>query len=204
MPRPGIRDPVWYVAYGSNMCAARFHCYLAGGRPVGARRTYAGCRDRTPPARRVATVLPGRLVFAGRSTVWGGGMAFYDPAAAGQLAARAYTLSFGQLLDVVAQEIRHPVGSALVPGERVGHGWALPSGVYETLLHVGDLDGLPMFTLTSLRALEPRTPSAPYLRTVLAGLAETFGCTAEQRAAYLLHAPGVTPGCTARQLVQFG
>jgi hypothetical protein len=200
IPRPGTADPVWYVAYGSNLCAARFRCYLAGGRPAGARRTYTGCRDQTLPTESAATVLPGGLVFAGRSTVWGGGMAFYDPARGGGLAARAYLVRFGQLVDVVAQEIRHPVGSALVPGAEVGHGWALPSRVYETLLHVGHLDGLPMFTLTSLRDLQPRTPSVPYLRTVLDGLGETFGWTAEQRSDYLLGAPGVTPGWTARQL----
>jgi hypothetical protein len=32
--RLGTDDPVWYVAYGSNMNAARFGCYL-GGRPRG-------------------------------------------------------------------------------------------------------------------------------------------------------------------------
>ena len=41
----GTDDPVWYVAYGSNLRAARFTCYLAGGRPDGA------CR----PTRAVAT-----------------------------------------------------------------------------------------------------------------------------------------------------
>ncbi|MGJ6126650.1 histone deacetylase [Mycolicibacterium sp. Y3] len=200
IPRPGTADPVWYVAYGSNLCAARFHCYLAGGRPVGARRTYTGCRDQALPTESAATVLPGGLVFAGRSTVWGGGMAFYDPARGGGLAARAYLVRFGQLVDVVAQEIRHPVGSDLVPGAEVGHGWALPSETYETLFYVDELDGLPMLTLTSLRDLEPSTPSAPYLRTVLDGLGETFGWTAEQRSDYLLGARGMAPGWTAEQL----
>jgi hypothetical protein len=34
-------DLVWYVAYGSNMRAARFGCYISGGRPRGARRMCA-------------------------------------------------------------------------------------------------------------------------------------------------------------------
>lgn len=133
-------------------------------------------------------------------------MAFYDPAADGRLAARAYLLSFGQLIDVVAQEIRHPVGGDLVPGAETGRGWALPSGVYETLLHVGERAGSPMFTLTSLGQLAPAAPSGPYLGTMLAGLDETFGWTADQRIDYLLRAPGVVPGWTARQLrlVQVG
>ena len=48
----GTDDPVWYVAYGSNLRAARFGCYLAGGRPDGA------CRATTAVAtapRRAAT-----------------------------------------------------------------------------------------------------------------------------------------------------
>ena len=77
-------------------------------------RTYLGCRDQSPPRRDVGIHLAGGLTFAGSSTVWGGGIAFYDPHADGQVAARAYLLTFGQLSDVVAQEARRPVGSDLV------------------------------------------------------------------------------------------
>lgn len=34
LPRKG---EVWYVSYGSNMCAARLTCYLEGGCPPGGR-----------------------------------------------------------------------------------------------------------------------------------------------------------------------
>jgi hypothetical protein len=198
--RPGTDDLVWYVAYGSNMAAARFACYLAGGRPREARRTYLGCRDRSPPRRDVGIHLPGGLVFAGESTVWGGGIAFYDPAAAGQLAARAYLVSFGQLSDVVAQEARRAVGSDLVLGGGVDRWPVGGTYVYETLLHVGDSDGLPMFTITSLQDLAPTAPSAPYLRTMLDGLDETFDWSPAERVQYLLRAAGVTPAWTADQL----
>lgn len=33
------------------MRATRFGCYISGGRPRGARRTYLGCRDQSPPRR---------------------------------------------------------------------------------------------------------------------------------------------------------
>jgi hypothetical protein len=195
-------DPVWYVAYGSNMSAARFGCYISGGRPQGARRTYLGCRDRSPPLRDVGIRLAGGLTFAGESRVWGGGIAFYHPHADGELAARAYLLTFGQLSDVVAQEARRPVGSDLMLGSGVDRRWAVPSQVYETVLQVGDRDGLPMMTITSLQNLEPTTPSAPYLRTMLDGLGEAFGWTADERADYLLRAPGVTPAWGAGRLVE--
>jgi hypothetical protein len=195
-------DPVWYVAYGSNMNAARFGCYLSGGRPRGARRTYLGCRDQSPPVRDVGIRLAGGLTFAGSSTVWGGGIAFFDPRADGELAARAYLLTFGQLSDVVAQETRRPVGSDLALGSGVDRRWALPSAAYETLLHVGERDGLPMFTITSLQNLAPAPPSTAYVRTMLDGLGETFGWTADEQVQYLLRAPGVTPTWAAGGLLE--
>jgi hypothetical protein len=195
-------DPVWYVAYGSNMNTARFGCYISGGRPRGARRTYLGCRDQSPPRRDVAIHLPGGLTFAGRSRVWGGGIAFFDPHADGELAARAYLITFGQLSDVVAQETRRPVGSDLGLGSGVDRRWALPSAAYETLLQLDDRDGLPMFTITSLQNLDPTPPSAPYVRTMLDGLGEAFGWTADERVDYLLRAPGVKPTWTAGRLAE--
>jgi hypothetical protein len=200
-PRLDTDDPVWYIAYGSNLSAQRFACYISGGRPWGGSRTYLGCRDRTPPRRDVGIRLTGGVIFAGSSRVWGGGMAFYDPSADGEMAARAYLLTFGQLSDVVAQEIWGPIGSNLALAEESGRRWPVPSRAYDTLLHVDDRDGAPMFTITCSRKLEPAPPSASYLRTMLDGLAETFGCTAERRADYLLGAPGVTPTWTASQLV---
>src|SRR5262245_47282713 len=113
-------DPVWYLAYGSNLSAARFTCYLRGGRPPGALRSYEGCRDRSPAARDVGLRLPGRLTFGGVSTVWGGALAFHDRRAEGSLAARAYLVTFGQFSDVVAQEARRPVTGDLVPTETEG------------------------------------------------------------------------------------
>jgi hypothetical protein len=145
--------------------------------------------------------LSGGLVFAGESTVWGGGIAFFDPLADGDLAARAYLLTFGQLSDVVAQETRCPVGD-LALGTAADCRWALPSTTYETLLHVGDRDGLPMFTITSLENLAPTPPAAAYVRTMFDGLGEAFGWTADDRVDYLLRAPGVAPTWTAGELVE--
>jgi hypothetical protein len=200
-PRLGTDDLVWYVAYGSNMRAARFGCYISGGRPPGANRTYLGCRDPSPPVRDIAIQLAGGLTFAGASRVWGGGVAFYNPHADGEIVARAYLLTFGQFSDVVAQETRRPVGNDLTLGDGGGRRWTTPSRVYETLLHVDDRDGFPMVTLTSLQNLEPTTPSAPYLRTMLDGLGEVFGWSEDERVRYLLRAPGITPAWTAGELL---
>lgn len=90
-PGPGAR--VWYAAYASNMCLDRFTCYLAGGRPPGAARTYPGCRDARPPERAVPLLLPGQLYFALESAVWTGGCGFYDPLEPGEILEPAPTWS---------------------------------------------------------------------------------------------------------------
>lgn len=146
--------------------------------------------------------MAGGLYFAGKSKVWGDGIAFYDPHADDLLAARAYLLTFGQLSDIVAQETWRPVGEDLALDGEVDRRWAVPSRTYESLLRLDDQDGVPTFTITSLQNLEPAAPSASYLRTMLNGLDETFGWTADQRAAYLLRATGVSPTWTAPQLIE--
>ena len=193
-------DPVWYVAYASNLSADRLTCYLSGGRPEGGRRTYEGCRDPSPPTGDEALRLPGRLVFAGQSRVWGGAMAFYDTEADGEVVARGYRLTFGQLSDLVSQEARHPVGANLTPADVAGRPWPTPSGIYEALVHLGDRDGVPRFCLTSRRALVPGPPTAAYLRTILRGLGELLGWSADERATYLLRAAGVAPAWTHEDL----
>jgi hypothetical protein len=59
-----------------------------------------------------------------------------------------------------------------------------------------------MLTITSLQNLELAAPSAPYLRTMLDGLGEAFGWTADDRVHYLLRARGVAPAWTASRLVE--
>ena len=164
-----------------------------------------GSRDRSPPVGDIGIRLPGGLTFAGSSSVWGGGIAFYNPRLDGELAARAYLVTFGQLSDVIAQETRRPVGRdfALDDGGVDGR-WPVGSRTYETLLHLDDRDGLPMFTITSLRDLEPTAPSAPYLRVMLGGLGEAFGWTTNERVRYLLRAPGIAPAWTPGRLVALG
>jgi hypothetical protein len=190
-------DPVWYVAYGSNMSARRFDCYISGGRPLGGRRTYLGGRDQSPPRDSGAIAVAGGLYFSGESKVWGGGIAFYDPHAVGMLAARAYLVTFGQLSDIVAQETWRAVGDDLVLGNGSHRAWPIPSRGYDVLLQVGERDAIPMFTITRAHKPEPTPPTEAYLRTLLDGLAETFDSTVDERAQYLLHAPGVTPTWTA-------
>jgi hypothetical protein len=158
---------VWYVAYGSNLSQDRFACYLQGGQPAGARRSYPGCRDRTPPREVIGLRMPGRVRFGGLSRVWGGGLAFLDSEADGEVVARGYLIGTDQLDEVFALERR-----------------------YDTRSQVGDRDGLPMVALTSSEHHEPAAPSAAYLRTILSGLTDGL-LEVDAAITYLLSAPGV-------------
>lgn len=196
---PDTDDPVWYLAYGSNLSVERFRAYLEGGRPRGASREYAGCRDPSPPRDAVALRIPGRLGFSGSSTVWGGGLAVFDPAAQGEVLARAYLVTFGQFSDVVTQEARREVGQNLTRSSQGGY--TPVSAVYDALLELEVRDGIPLLTMTSSGDHEPAAPSAAYVRTILTGLRDGFGLDDDACVSYLLDARGVRPTWHRRQLL---
>ena len=214
----GDGGEVWYAAYGSNMSAARFRCYLVGGRPVGGARVYPGCRDRRMPRRSAGVVLPGQLYFAGESRVWGGGMGFYDPLDPGEMPARAYLVTVSQFADVVAQEMhRDPEpgpgrGQGRGPGPGIDLREVLRSGRAvlgpgrdETLVCPGTLDRRPVLTFTApgrSGAAEWAPPSAGYLRQLAAGLREAHGWGVDRAAAYLASRPGARGAWTAAGIAE--
>ena len=197
---------VWYAAYGSNMCADRLRCYLLGGRPAGAARTYPGARDARMPRRSRAVELAGTVYFATHSPVWQGGRAFYDPAADGTAWGRAHLLTEGQLADLAAQEMyREPGRDLELGGLRPGERRELGPGRYETLVRAGDLDGLPVLTLTApwgVRDVAWTAPSAAYLRVLAEGLREAGGHSAAEVAGYLAARPGAAGHWTAQEVAR--
>ncbi|MEV7599051.1 histone deacetylase [Kitasatospora sp. NPDC089797] len=195
-PGPDGSIPLlWYAAYGSNLHAARFACYLYGGRTEGAALACPGCRDRRPPRASAALTLPGTLYFAGSSATWGGGAtAFYDPDGPGTVPARGYLLTPGQFSDVAAQEMHRPPGSGpdLTRVLACGYDAGTP-GRYGTLLRVGALGGRPVLTFTSPAGSAGGglgAPTGAYLRTLGAGLAQAHGWGPWRAAGYLASRPG--------------
>ncbi|CAJ62236.1 MULTISPECIES: hypothetical protein [Frankia] len=185
---------VWYASYGSNMRMARLTYYLAGGCPPGSDHRHPGCRDPRPPRLAVPVMLPGDVYFALESQIWTGGIAFYDPAARGEVAGRAYLLTAGQFADVAAQEMhRAPdVDLDLAAVLRTGRARVGP-GRYETLVLVGHRGGVPVLTFTapwSLADVRPTVPSAGYLAMLAGGLREAHGWSPARIAAYLAARPG--------------
>ena len=195
-------DLTWYVAYGSNMARERLRTYLEGGRPSGALRSYAGSRDPSPPRRSRAVQLPGRLVFAGQSLAWTGGIAFYVPGDEGRVAARAYLMTVEQLSDLVAQETRQPPGTELdVVAARSGSTCELPGRAYDIALRTDDIEDRAAVTITTSGTPAPTAPSPAYLRWICCGLGETYGWQPVAIAAYLGRFPGVYANWTTDRLV---
>jgi hypothetical protein len=197
-------ERVWYVAYGSNVGRERFRCYLEGGRPPGGNRVYAGCRDTSEPSDELSVELPGSLVFAGQSRVWGGAMAFYDVSGSGTVAGRAYQVTMQQFADIAAQEMwAQPGGefalhvSAVLAEVDTFH--VLGPGNYETVHRLGSRDGCALMTVTSdeLAGLSRAAPAPPYLWWIGTGLRDAHGWTSEQVGTYLSAAPGAAGAWTA-------
>jgi hypothetical protein len=206
---------VWYAAYGSNLCAARFAAYLGGGRPAGANRTYPGSRDRRPPLAVRPCLLRRGIHFALRSAVWDGGLPFLDHDADDRspgAPARAYLLRRGQFDDLVAQENHRPPGSVRVDLDAVTLAGRveLGPGCYDTLVHLDTWDDVPLVSFTApftaaevaagtARATyrgEPATatangPSDAYLRVLADGYREAHGFDTATVAASLARRPGV-------------
>ncbi|MEX5708938.1 histone deacetylase [Parafrankia sp. FMc6] len=185
---------VWYVSYGSNLRSSRLAYYLAGGTMPGTTHVYPGCRDRRPPRATAPLLLPGSVYFALESKVWGGGMAFYDPAVPGLAAARAYLLSRQQFVDIAAQEMHREPGGDLDLTALLGAGRAvLGPGRYETVLLVGHWGPVPLLTFTApwgLADVALTAPSGAYLDMLAAGLREGNGWPPARIAAYLAGLPG--------------
>ena len=194
---------MFYAAYGSNLSAERFACYIGGGTAAGASRALPGARDRRQPESWHALRLPGRLSFRGHSPTWGGAPAIFEPATltghgGTEVFARAWRLGWDQLEDVMAQEN----GRATIPldVESValvdGTSMLVGPGRYDRLVCVGIHEGLPVLTFTAPASLElvlPEAPSPAYLAHIITGLRETFGLVDSEVVEYLGGAAGATP-----------
>lgn len=158
------------------------------------------------PVRSKAVELPGVVYFATRSPVWKGGRAFYDPDAEGSVWARAHLVTAGQFSDIAAQEMYRPPGQDLDLGAVLAAGRArLGPGRYETLVHPGDVDGVPLLTFTApwrVGDAEWTKPSAAYVRVIAAGLLEAGAWDADAVARYLASRPGAAGHWTAGEITR--
>lgn len=171
----------WYAAYGSNTDEQRLRRYLAG------------CSQPAEPADSRPFVLDLPLYFAGTtSRRWGdGGVAFTDierDATASTLA-RAWLLPVDRIAEIGAQEnglgvddADLDIGAVRASGVHRAH----PDRWYDAWVDCGELDDLPVVTLTSTMRRTPRNaPSRAYAQVVARGLRLTHGMTRDDVAFYL-------------------
>jgi hypothetical protein len=190
---------LWYASYGSNLSAERFACYIAGGRPGGATRTYVGARDTSPPLDSVALEISYRLYFSGESRVWGGSPAFIDTKPVDGVVglARAYLIWWDQFEDVVAQENGRQSASIEIDDHLLVPGFSrqIGSGRYQNLLCVEHLNEVPVVTFTAPCAMSDVAVGAPsigYLAMLIVGLREAHDLSDKELTSYL----GSAPGCS--------
>jgi hypothetical protein len=195
-----MKRNIWYASYGSNLSYRnRFLCYIAGGKPAGAKRWNPGCRDKTPPSDINPIPLNCELYFAAYSDSWGGSPAFIRRGSRKSVTyGRAYLITDEQFNDVVIQENGgEPDGSRIVPPyEQLSRmeTFTLPSNpLYGLLWRVGSEKGSPVITFTTARRdLAIGAPSEAYVKIIAAGLKETYPrLTDRDIAAYLRQAEGI-------------
>jgi hypothetical protein len=198
-------DTVWYAGYGSNLDVDRFHCYLLGGCPPGAQRTYPGARRPEEPLDDRPFRMAGRVAFAWRSPTWGGGVAFHEPDQPGETLARAYLVTAGQFADVLEQEMgREPGVDHDLAGVLAGGRQTVGPGHYETLHLAGELDDRPVLTFSTpdVEPLGLRPPAPAYVETMARGLRQTHDLGDEELVDYLADCRGTELGWTRGELAE--
>jgi hypothetical protein len=195
----GRARTVYYASYGSNLSLARFACYLRGGQPAGASRSFDGARDHTLPSDSIPLSLTHRLYFTGISKIWGGAPAFIDTTSSAEdgALARAYLITWEQFEDVVAQENGRRSAPIDLADTELDDGFSrrIGPGRYENLLCVGRHDWRPIVTFTapwSFNDIVPAPPAPGYLAMLIGGLRESHGLDDAAIADYLSAAPGCT------------
>lgn len=191
---PGI----WYASYGSNLLEERFRCYISGGTPRGAHRTYPGCTDTTAPKASKQIAINAELYFAKISRTWsGGGAGFIKPELDANVTTlgRMYLISVDQFIELVKQEIKFEgelevdLNRAVMEGmlELRREVW------YSKLLYLGTEEGIPILTFTNTSFLESEInpPNKHYLKIIIEGLKETYDLRPAEIISYLQSKPGI-------------
>ena len=203
-------DRVWYVAYGSNLGTDRFRCYLAGGRPDGGTRTYAGCRDPSDPAGRSASSSPVRSSSPASPASGEGAWRSSTRTATGSVACRAYLLTAGAVRGRgrpgdaarARRRVRAGPGGGAARGRRAAPRW-VPAATRRWSASTPGT-GVPLLTVTNgdIRGLALAAPSAAYLRSIATGLREAHGWDDARIASYLAAAPGARGSWTTAAVLE--
>ena len=191
-------DYIWYASYGSNISEERFKCYIKGGKPEGATRTYLGCKDQNPPMGQKAIKIPHELYFAKSAGVWnGGGVCFINPEKSenADTLGNMYLITCQQFLEVVQQEnnTNEPINIDFNKTQKEKSLVVRENSWYGNLLYLGEECDAPIFTFTNDKYLinEINAPNPHYLKTIIRGLIATHQLSKSQLEDYFLFKIGM-------------
>jgi hypothetical protein len=201
------KEHIWYASYGSNLWEERFLCYIRGGQPKGAAKSYPGCTDKTLPIDNEEIYICSEMYFAKSSCNWeNGGVAFIktDFDQQQQTLGRMYLITKGQFIDVVKQETDFK-GDLTIDFDRAISDGSLvfrPDSWYGNIIFLGNQHGDPIFTFTSQDNISPtKKPIDKYLMTIIRGILETYKhLNTDEIVDYLISKQGVTDNYSRKDL----
>ncbi|WBL23893.1 hypothetical protein [Zunongwangia sp. HRR-M8] len=200
-------ERIWYACYGSNLMEDRFLCYVAGGTPKGAKRTYVGCEDKALPKANKSFIINHELYFAKSSKTWSGGAAAFirpNEDKTAKTYGKIYSISKGQFVDLVKQEIAFE-GDLSIDFEKVikkGYLDVATEVWYDRILFLGFHDEMPVFSFTNAKFMseELNAPHPFYLEKIILGLRETYQFTSVEILKYLENKVGLKGTSVAKEL----
>ena len=152
---------VWYVSYGSNMLQERFMCDIAGGSYRGS-AYHEPCSNPAAPKAVRTYEIPHDMYFGNTSFSWGGkGVSFIDITKPGKAKGVAYLITLEQFEHVAREE-----NGGTAPG--------MATNWYNTVVHLGTLDGIEVLTITNNECRPTNAPGEAYLETLAGGLRENY------------------------------
>lgn len=168
-----MSDSVWYFGYGSNTCRKRFRAYIDGTTFNWGGTQYGPLSDNTLPKENRQYKISHELYFSNQSTSWqDGGIAFISPNSENK------HTTYGRIWKITEWQFEKI-------WEREG------KTLYSEKIILGNLDGIPIVTITKKDKSGESQPSRNYVMTIIAGLKETYGWTDKEISDYLLDKRGI-------------
>jgi hypothetical protein len=202
------QEYIWYASYGSNLQEERFHYYIIGGSPVGSKKVYEGCKDRTLPINNQEIIINSELYFAKKSKVWNnGGVCFikinFDKNTT--TLGRMYLITKDQFIDVVKQETGG-TEELKIDFEKVKLNGSLiikEKSWYGNIIFLGISSDFPIFTFTNEANLEVfNKPDDSYLKTIIKGIKQTYNLSSNEIVSYLSNKKGIIGNFEDNQLLE--
>jgi len=168
-PGAPMQDLVWYVAYGSNILAERFMCYINGGQFRNNGRDHKKCPDTTPPRAKMLYELPFDMYYGNHSGSWDRlGVSFLDATKPGKAYGVAYLVTKEQFEHIYREE-----NGGLLP--KPNSTW------YNRILELGSIDTIPVKTFTNEGIVEKVDAGERYQKVLIEGLKENYARLGNQK-----------------------